>query len=104
MRRFPGDISIFRRRILVDNVQSWTILSAERGLERSSLAELDPRPLFSLRSHRIDAKEKHLHTLLAGNFHELSRIVRREIEVQLTQVRTHFQWADQGAIDRDAQF
>src|ERR1051325_3050188 len=80
------------------------IIVTETSLQRSPLTELDPRPLFSLVSRRVHAEEKHLHTLLARNFHKLDRIIRGEIEVQLTKVRTDFQGTNETTIDGDSQF
>ena len=56
-------------------------------------------PLFALRSERIDAEEKHLHSLLARNLDKLDWITRREIEIQFTQVRANFQRTHEEAID-----
>src|SRR5262245_16847205 len=84
-------------------MKDWSVLIAETSFERSSLAEFNPRPLIGLSGHRIDAEEKHLHTLFARNFNELDGVIRREIKVQLTQIRTDLQRTDQKTIDRDAQ-
>src|ERR1051325_10615610 len=84
-------------------MQAGSVIVTETSLERSSLTEFDPRPLFSLVSCRVHAEEQHLHTLLARNFHKLDRIVRCEIQVQLAQVRTDFQRANRTAIDRNSQ-
>ena len=62
------------------------------------------RPLFALRSERIDAEEKHLHSLLARNLDKLDRITLGEIEIQFAQIGTNFQRTHEEAIDRDSQF
>src|SRR5215813_7219821 len=85
-------------------MQAGSVVVTETGLERSSFAEFDPRPLFGLTGRRVHAKEKHLHALLARNFHKLDRIVRRDIEVQLTQVRTDLQRTNQKTVDCNPQF
>src|SRR5689334_14940435 len=85
-------------------MQARSVLVTEASLDRSAFTEFNPRPLLRLISRRVDAKEQHLHTLLARNFHKLDRIVRREIEVQLAQVRTDLQRANQKTIDGNPQF
>src|SRR5829696_2185366 len=103
-RRFGADVSVYRLGILIDHVKAWTVLGSKTSLEETSFTQLDPCPLLTLKFAWIDTEEKELHSLLTANFDTLSWLLRCQVEVQLTRLRTNLEGAHKETINRDTQF